>query len=280
VPVPVPEPADLLERVRAIDEELVDGALTGAVDERTVDELLAALGSGDAKVRAAAAAALARAGDPRAVKPLRTAAIDPVPAVRAVALAALVRLSPDKLLPEMVKSLRADDARVVAGAAVVLGHAVRMGANAVRSAVPNLVAAFQTDDAAVGRAVAWALGCIGDRAVVPWLVAALEQGFAAAAAAEALGRIADPRAEPALLTALADDDVAVRSAAARALGRTGAGGDAAMVARLELLLGDPDGRVRLCAALALYERGEDAAALVEALGPASGPTPGPAPGQS
>ena len=261
------EPADLLERVRAIDEELVDGALTGAVDERTVDELIAALAHADAKVRAAAAAALARTGDPRAVKPLRTAASDGVPNVRAIALAALVRLSPDKLLPEMVKSLRAEDPRVVAGAAVVLGHAVRLGATAVRAAVPNLIEAFQTDDIAIGKAVAWALGCIGDRAVVPWLVAALEQGFAPAAAAEALGRIGDLRAQPALLAALADDDVAVRAAAARGLGRTGSAGDAAVVSRLELLLADPDARVRICAALALYERGEDAGALVEALGP-------------
>lgn len=256
---------DLLERVRAIDEELVE--LGGAVDERSVDELLQALTAGDAKVRAAAAGALGRAGDVRAVKALRAAASDAVPAVRATALAALVKLSPDKLLPELVKSLRSEDARIVAGAAVVLGHAVRLGATAVRSAVPNLVDAFQTDDVAVGKAVAWALGRIGDRAVVPWLVAALEQGFAPAAAAEALGRIADARALPALLAALSDDDATVRAAAARALGRTrGAAGDDGAVTRLELLLRDPEPRVRLCAALALYERGEDAAPLVEALG--------------
>lgn len=292
---------DLLERVRAVDAELVDGpgafgafdasgsvsaSMSAAMSASTalsVDELIAALGHSDAKTRARAAAGLAGVGDakdaPRVVKALRAAAGDAVPEVRAVALAAIVKLSPDKLLPEIVKSLRAQDGRVVAGAAVVLGHAARLGSMGVRSAVPNLVEAFQTDEAAVGRAVAWALGRIGEKAVVPWLVAALEQGFAAAAAAEALGRIGDPRATPALLAALSDADADVRAAAARALGRTVSLGNAAntvnavnadadadgVVPRLELLLTDPSPRVRLSAALALYERGEGAA-LASALG--------------
>ena len=184
-----------------------------------------------------------------------------MPAVRAAALAALVRLSPDELLPEIVKSLRSEDARVVAGAAVVLGRAALLGARQAHAAVPNLVEAFQTDDVEIGRAVAWALGCMGDRAVVPWLVAAIEQGFVPQTAAQALGRLADARAQPALLAALADDDELVRASAARALGRLH---DVPLL-RLEAMLLDPSPRVRLCAALVLYERGEDDGPLALAL---------------
>lgn len=249
---------DLLERVRALDDDLVDEL------ERspgTVEELLTDLAAVEPGVRARAAAALGRLADPGVTRALRVAAGDPSPAVRAAALAALVRLSPDALLPEIVKSLRGDDARVVAGAAVVLGRAAQLGARGARAAVPNLVEAFKTDDVHVGAAVAWALGCMADRAVVPWLVAALEQGFVPAAAAAALGRLADPRAQPALLAALGDADEGVRAAAARALGRL----PGAPIARLEPLLGDASPRVRLCAALALYQRGEDAGPLTRAL---------------
>ncbi len=259
------ERLDLLARLRAVDDDLLDDAEAaadsiGARRPRTIDDLRRDLIDASPHIRVRAASALGRAADPATTTALRQAAGDLVPAVRAAALAALVRLSPDLLLPEIVKALRGGDARVVTGAAVVLGRAALLGAP-VHAAAPNLVEAFKTDDPEIGAAVAWALGCMGEKAVVPWLVAALEQGFVPQAAAEALGRLADPRAQPTLLAALAHEDERVRAAAARALGRL----PDPPIARLELMLIDSSPRVRLCAALALYEGGEDPAPLSRAL---------------
>jgi HEAT repeat protein len=69
-------------------------------------------------------------------------------------------------------------------------------------------------------------------------------------AAEALGKIGDPTAEPALLIALRDSEPAVREAAARSFARLSSYGAAvtgALLARLE----DPDSAVRRAAAQAL-----------------------------
>ena len=67
-------------------------------------------------------------------------------------------------------------------------------------------------------------------------------------AVAALGRSRDPRAVPALMTALGDDDLIVRAAAAEALGTAGATESSS---RLNALLSDPAIAVQLAAAKAL-----------------------------
>ncbi len=226
------------------------------------DALLRHAADDDGEVRADAAEALGLLGDARALEPVRALLGDPDGEVRTNAAVALIRIGDEKLFPEVVKSLRHPDPRVVIGAAVALGRL------ADRRVVPNLVEAFKTEDPEVGAAVAWSLGQCGDAAALPWLITAVEQGFAVANACEALGRIGDARAQPALLGALdhAADDV--RAYAARALGllkydvegalaaRAGQLSGQRAVPRLKELLDDRSRKVRLCAAIALYELGE------------------------
>jgi len=254
------EKAALIERVRARDATLVEVSVPTVT--ASVGDLVVLLAASDPLTREAAAVALGSTNDAQAVKPLRDAARDTDSRVRAAAVAALVMLGREALLPEIVKSLRSDDPRIVVGAAVVLGR-VRE-----RLVVPNLVEAFKTDDVSVGAAVAWALGQIGDRAVLPWLVAALGQGFAAAAVAEALGHLGDPRAVESLLSALSLDNSDARAAVARAWGRIAPLDEPLtkqVVGQLTVLATDVSPRVRLSAALSLYELGEGGASLERAL---------------
>jgi HEAT repeat protein len=221
-------------------------------NDDAANALLEALGDDAADVRADAAAALGELGDKAAVKALRACLTDPDGEVRTRAAVALIRIGDEVLLPEVVKALRHSDARVVIGAAVVLGH---LGDARV---VPNLVEAFKTEDPQVGAAIAWAIGQCQDTAALPWLVTALEQGFATANVCEALGRLGDPKARPALEKALAYPSEDTRAYAARALGLLSADPPtpATILDALRKLLDDKARKVRLCAAIALHELGD------------------------
>lgn len=218
------------------------------------DALTAQLKDPDPDVRAEAAEALGLLGHGDAVSALRAQLKDADGEVRTSAAVALIRIGDEALFPEVVKALRHADRRVVIGAAVTLGRL------ADPRVVPNLVEAFKTQDREVGAAVAWALGQCRDRAALPWLLAALEQGFAAANVCEALGRIGDARARPALLGALRSEAADTRAYAARALslldGPPVGQERARLVSALRRGLKDPSRKVRLCAAIALYELGE------------------------
>lgn len=260
-------PVDVLARLQEIDpsfsrarENRFGGEIARGAS--AADVLLGHLADDDPHVRSDAAEALGLLADSRALEPVRKLLTDPDGEVRTNAAVALIRIGDDKLFPEVVKSLRHPDARIVIGAAVALGRL------ADRRVVPNLVEAFKTEDPEVGAAVAWALGQCGDAAALPWLITAVEQGFAVANACEALGRIADARAQAALLKATehAADDV--RAYAARAIGLLRYDAEGATSARagqlsgqrasprLKQLLDDKSRKVRLCAAIALYELGE------------------------
>jgi len=233
-----------------------------------VAELISALGHAEAAVRLDAAEALGIIKDTSALRALRERLQDPDADVRLTSAIALIKVGDEGLFPEIVKSLRAKDPNVVIGAALALGRL------ADRRVVPNLVEAFKTQDPRVGSAVAWALGQCGDAACLPWLTTAVETGFAAPAAAEALGRIADPRAAPVLVKALEGVNDDTRAYAARALGmlrqQPSKGGGGALSARmgqmsenkaipaLKKLLKDRSKKVRLCACIALYELGDKA----------------------
>ena len=262
---------DVLKRLHEIDPSFVQGPQNRFSAEITRgksagNDLVAKLKDPDAEVRADAAEALGHIGDTAHLGALRGLLKDDDGEVRTNAAVALIRIGDAQLFPEVVKALRHEDPRVVIGAAVALG---RLADSRV---VPNLVEAFKTDSHEVGAAVAWALGQCGDNAALPWMLTALEQGFSTANVCEALGRIGDPKAQPALLGALkyASDDT--RAYAARALGILKyddggpAGARAAQQARdrvapelRALVKHDSARKVRLCAAIALYELGERSA---------------------
>lgn len=208
----------------------------------------------DPEIRADAAEALGFLKHADPADELRSVLNDDDGEVRTQAAVALIRLGDDAVFPAVVRALRHQDPRVIIGAAVVLGHLRD------RRVVPNLIEAFKTDHEEVGAAVAWALGQCQDPACVPWLVTAVEQGFATANACEALGQIGDPLAFGTLRGVLHDAHEDVRAYAARAIGQLHFDGEEgpksdAAISPLQSLLDDDSRKVRLCAALSLYDLG-------------------------
>lgn len=136
--------------------------------------------------------------------------------------------------------------------------ALGLGVCPARSAAPPHRDDLRTGDPAIRRHAAAALGRLGDRAVVPDLLTALEDDSAAVRreVARALGRLRDARAVEPLLRALRDDDLNVRFYAAFALGEIK---DAKAVDGLLTALRDGEWTVRNQAAWALREIGSPAA---------------------
>lgn len=171
----------------------------------------------DAKVREAAAEALEKIGDPRAVEPLIAALRDNV-WVRRAAAEALVKIGAPAVEP-LIAALGDKDSDIREAAAEVLG------AIGDTRAVEPLIAALRDWDKDVREAAAVALGKIGDPRAVEPLIAALRDeqlGNVRRAAVEALGRIGDPCAVEPLITAIRDENSIVREAAAEALVKIGA----------------------------------------------------------
>jgi len=261
-----PELDGILSALRKVDPSFASFAENQfrtqiAAGKDAVPQLIQALDDADVVRRIDAVEALGELRDGRAIKPLRKKLDDTSPAVRRQAAVALVRIGDQQIFPEVVKSLRDPDSKLIVGAALILGHI------ADKSVVPNLVEAFKTDNPEVGSAVAWALGRCGDERALPWLIAALKAKFVAANVCEALGRIGSAKATAPLIDALRSEVDDVRAYAARALGmlrRDTAGklGGLGVMARnqatpaLQKALQDPSKKVRLCAAIALYELGE------------------------
>jgi HEAT repeat protein len=174
-------------------------------------------------VRAAAASALEKAGEnARPAGPALIARLaDPDENVRLRAAAALVAIGPSPAwLPQLIQLLEQEAAPVRAVAARVVAAMGPAG----RDAVPSLLAALGEPDDVTRSAVALALAQVGPeaRAAVPALLAVMAaQGEARFRAVEAVGRIRDPGAVPALCAALGDPNGDMRWQAARALGRIG-----------------------------------------------------------
>jgi HEAT repeat protein len=214
------------------------GSLGRIGDSRAVEPLIAVLGDARRDVRQAAAGALSLIGDPRAVQPLIGVLNDWDPIVRQTAAGALGRFGAPAV--EALSGALTDSTVGVRQAA-----ARALGAIGDRRAVEPLSGALTDSTAGVRQAAAKALAklgwapergqpgeayvrvenrqwaeCVrlGPPAVEP-LVAALKHRNKAVrwAAADALGKIADPRAAKALVAALGDPDQHFRRSAAEAL---------------------------------------------------------------
>jgi HEAT repeat protein len=164
---------------------------------RDVLGLIKALGfQKDPQLRCAAAEALGRCGDARAIEPLLAALEDPDPDVRS-------------------------------------GSAKSLGLLHVVDAVEPLLKALADADHGVRASAARSLGSLGDARAVEPLVAGLKDGYAAVreASSEALGHLASPAVEP-LIAALKDSDGAARKGASEALVQMGAPAVDSLVAAL------------------------------------------------
>ena len=182
-------------------------------DERAVDVLTRALADKDADVREATAMALGGMSDRRAIGPLVLALKDSTSSVRRIAAGALSRIdenwsaSPEAraAVEELKPALydRDPDVRHVVGQLLVSLGAVEPEASP-KSAAGEVSASAVEKRRKLAVSLFLAILCDADRD--------LRQ-----AAAEALGRLGERRAESALTRALRDPDAAVRSAAERGL---------------------------------------------------------------
>ena len=237
-----------------------------AIQKQAIDTIIDGLSHDHPDVRIDAAEALGRLKTRAmpALTPLKQIAEgDSDGTVRQAAAIALIQIGGDALLAEVTKNLEDDNPEVIAHAAVTLG---KVGDPKI---VPNLLKAFQTDDQLVGSAIAWALGQLADSRALTWLAAALENGFVAANAAEALGRIGDPEAIPIVIDSLYSDNEDTRAYAARALGMIKAPEnisglrattwlqrkEESIDALCETMESDPSRKVRIFASIALFELG-------------------------
>lgn len=214
----------------------------------TAEEASAALKAIDPDQRRSAAIFLADHPSPAVVEILLNALGDPDADAHEAMILALVRQATPELVARLVTLLREEDS---ARRNAALGTLIEIGARAphillaalkhpspeVRLHVTEVLSNLQdpqtiasllerlSDNAEfpnVRHAAAQALGKIGDRAATPALIQAAEQHdfWVSYAAVEALGRIGDERAVDALLR-LMESDVWIRPAIVQALGNIG-----------------------------------------------------------
>ena len=206
--------------------------------KRNIDGLIKALSYKDSDVRFAAAFAVGRIGDPRAIPPLTTALNDENLNVREAAAIALGEIGDPQAIPALITALNDKDSNVRRLAVRALGEI------GDPQAIPPLITALDDQNQDVRKAAAGALDTLhwspgrDATGVAYWMgkgdwdrcvkigVPAIEPLTKALnhrdldlrrAAAAALGRIKGPRAIPPLITALNDHDGDVRRAAADAL---------------------------------------------------------------
>ena len=177
-----------------------------ALGALTVEPLIAALKDAGWSVRADAAKALGKIGDPRVVEPLIAALKDKDEYVRKAADEALVKIGAPAVEP-LIAALKGENKDVRQAAAAILG---RLGWQPGRDEAAGWYWMVKGD---------WH-NCValGSPAVKPLIAALKDESFSVRrAAAEALGKIGDPRAVEPLIDALQDKEWFVRRTAAEAL---------------------------------------------------------------
>ena len=209
-----------------------------------------------ASVRLRAINALQKINDVSLIPIFIKALSDPDRAIRTSAIDALEEIEPaaaKAAVPALTKALKDTSGYNRERAAIVLGQ---MGREA-ESAVPALGDLLADSRLAVVKSAADALRKIGDASATPALIQAWENGHrdARPAVAQALGEIADPAAVPSLLQTLRESGHPdLRIAAALALYQVDPSKQAVATSTLTEAL-TPDKRIldRIDAALALYQ---------------------------
>jgi HEAT repeats/PBS lyase HEAT-like repeat len=217
--------------------------------------------------RRAAAEALGKIGDPRAIPALIKLFRDPSKTVRETAGTALIFIGQPSVDP-MLECLKDKDYVVRCHAARALGGMTtdyQIGRTWVRDAkvVDALIAALKDPDRAVREDATIALGQIGDPRAIDALIEAMKDGAVKRHAIASLGMIGDPRALPPVLDALkgkgirqdgtptpgciVSEDAFIKEAAATALGQFR---DPRVIPDLIMLLKDGVLREKASAALA------------------------------
>jgi HEAT repeat protein len=209
---------------------------TGVAQERSVNDLIAALSASDPAVRAQAACDLKDEGEAavQALEPLARLLTDGAPVERTICQERWWRGGDLITTPgqEAAAALVSIGSRAVDPLLRALNHsqwiarrnaAWALGALDDPRAVKPLVSALADSEPDVRAQAAWALGALDDPAALQKLTETLRDSDARVRrqAAWALGVIGDSRAMPVLLQALKDADAGVRRHAAWALGNIG-----------------------------------------------------------
>jgi len=242
-------------RERAFAAELL-GRVGNAKAVPALIETIQATRSEDADVREIALRALARIGDPRAVEPL-VEALKQAENWLAPRIADILVRHGDAVVEPMLRFLQ-DTTRhpARAWAANILGELK------AQRAFPVLVAALKDLDDEVRAKSAGALGKLGDRRAVTYLLEHLLSDpapFVRARIAGALGQFADSEVIDRLVRALGDPAWWVRMRSVEALEQIGPTAEAPLLVALD----DPDPEIRIRAAVGLERLGVPARIVSE-----------------
>ncbi len=203
-----------LVRALASSDSAVSGyacEALGVAQEETFAYLVSSLQGGSPGVRWAAAYALGKLGDQRAVEPLRKALYDDHDKVRREAVKSLGQL---KAVEALIDALGNPD-DTIRNLAV---HALDDLKDP--RAVEPLIAALGDEDSSIRQVACYAVRDLGDVRAVQPLIERLRDSnkFVRQCAAEALGKIGDPRAiEPLEARLETEEDEQVRNSIKRAL---------------------------------------------------------------
>lgn len=248
--------AAILEYLRFLDGEERDRLVELARRIGMVEKLLEGLRSPDRDRRARSVEGLAEIADVETLAPLVFALRDPVPEIQVQAASALARIGD----PRAVRSILSAMDQAEPWAAQRFADALfQFGRDAVGG-----MTAYLTTAGTYRPLVARVLGLLGDLRAEPALIQSLSSDDLElrTRAAAALGRAGTPQSVPYLLDLLRDDRWEVRAQAATALGGSM---DRAALPGLEKVLADQAWWVRHNAAAALVEIPGGVEALREAL---------------
>jgi len=224
-----------------------------------VEGLATILANGNRPIeRARAAERLGRLGDRRAIEPLAAALDDPAPVVRREAVRALGNYGEVRPADFWLARLAGEPNDAVRGEVILT-----LGRSRDPRALEALVDGLSRREPAVRRGAATALGALGDRRAVPFLLLILRTDKdlpLVLAATRSLGQLGDARAAAPLTAILRERREALspavwRQAAAWSLGAIG--GADARAALSEALFKDPQPIVREAAVLRLRQLDKD-----------------------
>jgi HEAT repeat protein len=244
--------ANALERLRTMLEDPdpeVRAATARTLGDLGTEDIVAilepVLEQEDSMVRLAAAEALGTLGFPETVLALRRGLADQDSSVRAAAVKALGALSFPKILVALQGALQDND-RLVRMAAVQA-----LGALASSEAIATLLEVLRHHDRQLRQAAAKTLARLNNSAGTEVLVSAVGDHLpmARSSAVYWLGLLRDPSAVPCILSAATDDDDLVRFQAVTALGRFTASDE--ILWSVLAALGDSEVAVRTAAARSL-----------------------------